>query len=244
MSEDFDKEAEREKLREKYGDEDAQREATQHMSELLLKGATMTNQHCPNCGDPIFRHDGRTFCPTCNQDGDASAADTNADRTADANTDTTADAPTDGTADATANGKANASPTGGDPDRQRAGSDSSGRGETTQPVSEAGGDERRTIDVSSDAADDGDAAASGSSRRPRTTPGGDPADTDARAPSNVDAPDAVDPVAVDGDAVAAVETTLERFATAAARTDDAERAQECLAVVRDAAATLRSLRSE
>src|SRR6056297_1378770 len=62
---DFDKEAEREKLREKYGEEDQKRKATEQMSELLLKGATMTNAHCTDCGDPIFRYDGQEFCPTC-----------------------------------------------------------------------------------------------------------------------------------------------------------------------------------
>ncbi len=62
---DFDKEAEREKLREKFEQEDEQRAATEQMSELLLKGATMTNAHCTDCGDPIFRHDGQEFCPTC-----------------------------------------------------------------------------------------------------------------------------------------------------------------------------------
>jgi len=62
---DFDKEAEREKLREKFEKEDEQRQATEQMSELLLKGATMTNAHCTDCGDPIFRYDGQEFCPTC-----------------------------------------------------------------------------------------------------------------------------------------------------------------------------------
>jgi uncharacterized Zn finger protein (UPF0148 family) len=62
---DFDKEAEREKLREKYDDEEEKRAATEQMSELLLKGATMTNAHCTDCGDPIFRYDGQEFCPTC-----------------------------------------------------------------------------------------------------------------------------------------------------------------------------------
>ncbi|WP_324755840.1 Sjogren's syndrome/scleroderma autoantigen 1 family protein [Haloarcula sp. GH36] len=62
---DFDKEAEREKLREKFEKEEAEREATEQMSELLLKGATMTNAHCSTCGDPVFRYDGQEFCPTC-----------------------------------------------------------------------------------------------------------------------------------------------------------------------------------
>jgi len=61
----FDEEAERERLREKYERDQEKRAATQRMSELLLKGATMTNSHCDACGDPIFRHDGQEFCPTC-----------------------------------------------------------------------------------------------------------------------------------------------------------------------------------
>jgi uncharacterized Zn finger protein (UPF0148 family) len=76
---DFDKEAEREKLREKFEQEADKREATEQMSELLLKGATMTNAHCSDCGDPIFRYDGQEFCPTCekpvDRDGDAGAAE-------------------------------------------------------------------------------------------------------------------------------------------------------------------------
>jgi len=63
---DFDKEAEREKLREQLEEDEESRQHTRRMSELLLKGATMTNGHCDNCGDPIFRHDGQEFCPTCN----------------------------------------------------------------------------------------------------------------------------------------------------------------------------------
>ncbi|WP_135807185.1 Sjogren's syndrome/scleroderma autoantigen 1 family protein [Halorussus marinus] len=65
----FDKEAEREKLREKYGKDKQDRESTQRMSELLLQGATMTGKHCNNCGDPIFRSDGQEFCPTCQHEG-------------------------------------------------------------------------------------------------------------------------------------------------------------------------------
>lgn len=61
----FDKEAEREKLREKFARDEEKRESTRRMSELLLKGATMTNEHCDNCGSPIFRQNGREFCPEC-----------------------------------------------------------------------------------------------------------------------------------------------------------------------------------
>ena len=63
----FDKEAEREKLRKQLEREEENRRSTQHMSELLLKGATMTNKHCDDCGDPLFRYEGQEFCPTCGQ---------------------------------------------------------------------------------------------------------------------------------------------------------------------------------
>jgi uncharacterized Zn finger protein (UPF0148 family) len=62
---DFDKEAEREKLRKQFEEDKKKRESTERMSELLLQGATMTNRHCDTCGDPIFRYEGQKFCPTC-----------------------------------------------------------------------------------------------------------------------------------------------------------------------------------
>lgn len=64
---DFDEEAERERLREQYERDEQKRAATERMSELLLKGATMTNAHCETCGDPIFRYEGQLFCPTCEE---------------------------------------------------------------------------------------------------------------------------------------------------------------------------------
>jgi len=70
---DFDREAEREKLREKYEQDKQKREQSERLSELLLKGATMTDKHCDDCGDPIFRWDGQEFCPTCQQAGGAEA---------------------------------------------------------------------------------------------------------------------------------------------------------------------------
>ncbi|MFB6267451.1 MAG: Sjogren's syndrome/scleroderma autoantigen 1 family protein [Halodesulfurarchaeum sp.] len=65
MTEDFDKEAERRRLREKYEADREDRQVTERMSELLLQGATMTNTHCDQCGTPIFRYQGQAFCPTC-----------------------------------------------------------------------------------------------------------------------------------------------------------------------------------
>jgi len=69
MSEEFDKEAERERLREKYESESSDREITERMSQLLLQGATMTNTHCDTCGSPIFRYQGQEFCPVCQAEG-------------------------------------------------------------------------------------------------------------------------------------------------------------------------------
>lgn len=69
----FDREAERERLREKYENDQEDREQTQRMSELLLQGATMTNQHCDSCGNPIFRYDGQEFCAVCQQQTAAQA---------------------------------------------------------------------------------------------------------------------------------------------------------------------------
>jgi len=62
---DFDEEAERERLRERFEEDETEREATERMSELLLQGATMTNAHCSECGDPVFRYEGQEFCATC-----------------------------------------------------------------------------------------------------------------------------------------------------------------------------------
>jgi len=85
----FDEEAERERLREKYERDQEKRASTQRMSELLLKGATMTNSHCDACGDPIFRYDGQEFCPTCQAAGEE-AAERDAEGDADADAETTA----------------------------------------------------------------------------------------------------------------------------------------------------------
>lgn len=62
---DFDPEAEREKLREQFAQDQERRATTERMSQLLLQGATMTDSHCETCGDPIFRYDGQEFCPSC-----------------------------------------------------------------------------------------------------------------------------------------------------------------------------------
>ncbi|MFB6086339.1 MAG: Sjogren's syndrome/scleroderma autoantigen 1 family protein [Halodesulfurarchaeum sp.] len=79
MGENFDKEAERKRLREKYEADSADREVTERMSQLLLQGATMTNKHCDTCGSPIFRYQGQEFCPTCQTEADGAVAGAGAD---------------------------------------------------------------------------------------------------------------------------------------------------------------------
>jgi len=109
---DFDREAEREKLREKYERDKQKREVSERMSELLLQGATMTNRHCPECHSPVFRYEGREFCPTCQKeiteegellDADGQTGTQSAAEGAEADADTEhpdADADTDTEADA------------------------------------------------------------------------------------------------------------------------------------------------
>ena len=92
---DFDKEAERERLREKYEQEQAKREATEKMSELLLQGATMTNAHCSDCGDPIFRYDGQEFCATCEKAVDRAEDGADGGNDGDGDDDATGEGPDD-----------------------------------------------------------------------------------------------------------------------------------------------------
>jgi uncharacterized Zn finger protein (UPF0148 family) len=214
---DFDKEAERRRLREKYEAEAEDREATQHMSELLLKGATMTNSHCGTCGDPIFRYDGQEFCPSCNADGgqavenpdDAEDVAAAADAT-DVNVDATGHDATGAETDATA------------------GSAPGAAGTSSAGMAGAAGS----------AGSDRDAGAAGASQPASSTGTREPTP----APSTTREDDATPRRPVDGDdAVANVEATLQRFAALAADTDDPGRAQECLAVVKEAAETLDAL---
>ena len=222
MSE-FDKEAEREKLREKYGEDDQEREATQRMSQLLLQGATMTNRHCDNCGDPIFRQNGQEFCPTCQgeaagETGDA-AADVDAQTDAGAatgdadagSTDTAADVETEATetapdveADATASVRA----------ADTAGSDPAPNGVDASGAPSDAADRRRARETTTDARPTG--------RPSQSRPVG----------------------AADGleEAEGALTAALTRFARAASETDDPRRAKDHLAAAREAAEALAALR--
>jgi UPF0148 protein len=42
-------------------------EDVKRMADLLKSGATMLSDVCPNCGSPLFKVKGDTFCAKCNK---------------------------------------------------------------------------------------------------------------------------------------------------------------------------------
>jgi uncharacterized Zn finger protein (UPF0148 family) len=199
------------------------------MSELLLKGATMTNRHCEACGDPIFRHDGREFCPTCgNEVGGAEGADAGeaptdaAEVPADAGettVDATAAPETEGDA-AAANGSVESDTTGADP------ADSSAT-ETAQP--------RSSSSVATQSQNSSPQRAEAQRTAPQTA---EPSRSDSlRSPPSRSADDAESV----GAARASLTRTLTRFARAAEEADDPRRARDNLEAAREAAEALAAL---
>jgi len=239
MSDGFDKEAEREKLREKFAKDDEKREHTQRMSELLLKGATMTNRHCDDCGDPIFRQDGQEFCPSCHTvdaaavDGDPGAGAGAADAAGRSGVAAAEDSRTaaDAAAEPRASGGAPDAEPRSQPDTRAAGSrPQSARADTVSgpDPADAGhnGDRRVPRNPSQRTSQEshGDAAPA----RPRGEAGGS-ASPDAPGSEGV------------ADARESLARTLTRFARAAESTDDPRRAREHLRAAREAAETLAAL---
>jgi len=229
---DFDKEAEREKLREKYGDDEANRETTEQMSELLLKGATMTNAHCNNCGDPIFRYDGQEFCPTCQQPVDRGEADEAADADED-NIEVTT--PSDeatvqfgGEPDSEASGQSNAD----EQPSASAQSPSNGRpAEESQPT-------HRTVEQSHSAPSVDPASTATESAATRQ-----PSDPEPTATESVSSgTDATATTGTASDHLASAQVllaqTVEEYAKRARETDSPRQAQEYLEAAREAAETL------
>ncbi|WP_254766317.1 Sjogren's syndrome/scleroderma autoantigen 1 family protein [Salinilacihabitans rarus] len=223
---DFDKEAEREKLREKYERDEADREATRRMSDLLLKGATMTNTHCGTCGDPLFRQDGVTFCPTCHG-GPAGVEGPDLEREPEA-AGAEADRP--------------------DAEGETEAADASTKPEPTDATGPGGADSPSEIEVATAASDPADAspgaadaAESGDRTARASESSADRRGTDRRGR---DRPAASSP-AVSGDLEAgrdALVAALERFAREAAETDDPRYALECLEAAREASEALAALR--
>ena len=238
---DFDKEAEREKLRKKYADDEDKRANTKRMSELLLKGATMTNQHCDTCGDPLFRHNGQTFCPTCQAgaqqaaddgatqqpvaDGDTQPSADDAQPTADKNAPSTAQQPTsqpsvDGNAGSTTQQSPASQPSAQQPPTEQ----STNQPSTPQPsATDRQPEPPATNGRASDAAS---SAAAGSATQ------GSPVDNEAAPPADLTT------------ARQSLVGTVTRFSQQAAKADDPRRAKELLTAAREAAETLRALEFE
>ncbi|MFB6268628.1 MAG: Sjogren's syndrome/scleroderma autoantigen 1 family protein [Halobacterium sp.] len=223
----FDEEAVRRELREKYEDDD--REETERMSELLLQGATMTNQHCDHCGTPIFRYDGRAFCPNCQH------ADQQAQAQAQA-----AEQPQDGqqaqSVDESAGQPAGQSQ--GQPTDQTAGqptgqSQREPRADRRQAHSQQSTPEQaRTQNGNREAAATPSQTASSQSTPSQTAPSqGAPTQT---TPSQGAAPS--------GEAADALESSISALARRAAGSDDPRRAREYLEAAREAAEALDALR--
>jgi len=212
---DFDKEAEREKLREKYEADEQERQHTKRLSDLLLKGATMTNQHCSQCGDPIFRHEGQEFCPSCGTGRGDDATGGDETRTGGDAANGTA-RPEGATADDTAAGSA---PTGSTAasvtadDADRTGEPRGNAPATRGPTSARGSTPAR-----------------GSTRGPNVVE-----EPDAASEAAGDAPAEL------GAARASLARTVAKFARAAEATDDPGRARDHLKAAREAAEAVDAL---
>lgn len=216
---DFDKEAERRKLEERFAEEEEKREQTERMSELLLQGATMTDTHCNECGNPLFRYDGQTFCPSCqqtvNETADTEVAPAEAaPGNEPESTDETGS--TDGTANAT-------------PDDQQVASGESRTRTTNGRVPSRSGESRSRDDGVSPS--DSQPSVQGRNTVPSGT-------NDAARAATADGT-TNDLVAAE----ASLSRLLRRQSETAEKTDDLGRAREHLAAAREAATALDAVRS-
>ncbi|WP_306054879.1 Sjogren's syndrome/scleroderma autoantigen 1 family protein [Natronococcus wangiae] len=248
---DFDKEAEREKLREKYERDKAEREATQRMSDLLLKGATMTNKHCGTCGDPLFQQDGTTFCPSCHGNPDAvqgselearsaeeSATDGSTARSATEPDDS--DRPQPGTADDDSTTVEDASDA--DPE---APPERTGQTVETDPAGDPGD---QPPSPPSRSTPERDVRTQSSETEPSRRSETNRAQSDehhaesGRTPPANASPSSASPSGGLEAAHGSLVVALEKFAREAAETDDPRYAKECLEAAREAGETLDVLR--
>ncbi|WP_434521406.1 Sjogren's syndrome/scleroderma autoantigen 1 family protein [Halorubrum sp. AS12] len=248
MSDEFDKEAEREKLREKFAEDEKKREHTQRMSELLLKGATMTNRHCDNCGDPVFRHDGREFCPTCGNEAGGAAGEGAGEVPAAGGAESSGDAGAAAEGGVDAGAAENDSV---DPDAAR----SADAAETARPDPNVEAVDSVANEPAGSGSSPQSTTPSRQSESPQSTPpqrsgsqraesqrsesqrsGSQRSETQRSAPS-----DSVDDAEGIGAARASLTRTLTRFARAAEETDDPRRARDHLEAAREAAEALAAL---
>lgn len=220
----FDREAERERLREKYEQDKQRREATERMSDLLLKGATMTNRHCGTCGSPIFQHEGQAFCPTCQEpvgEGDQQEGGRQAQ------------AQDQQAGQGSQQAAAGSEPAAADTDEPAAGSPVDGEPDGDVRPTEADAPERtRGASGIPSASGESSARAGASDATPRGGPSG----------SRAEAPGAPAGKGDLGSARASLTRTLSELARQAEATDDLGRKRDYLATAKEAAETLRAVR--
>ena len=223
MSEDFDREAEKKRLREKLEDDQESRKATEHMSDLLLKGATMTNHHCDTCGDPIFRYDGQEFCPTCGEtvENDSSMSDSAENVETDDGGEGDNDV-TDGDNDT--------------PERDDDGTGAKGRIAAGEPGDNGGLSDVEPSPARHEGAAGESERATGAGASPAPSSGGSAERNGRRAPetSRSERPSGGDL----GEARASLVRTLSDLTARAEATEDPRRARDLLAAAREAAETL------
>ena len=229
---DFDAEAERKRLREKYEAEEESRKQTQQMSELLLKGATMTNRHCGECGSPIFQYEGQEFRPNCQH---ATGPDAGSEAGTDAEDGAGTDAGSEAGTDAEEPAGADAAAAGSGADAGGAGAAETGSGADPETETTTGGAPSNGV---------GDTGATVSPGRDHTV-----------GRRVADAPAAGDPATAERPPTAGNEgaaptrqaaresllAALTRHAGLAADTDEPRRATDHLAAAREAAAALDEL---
>ena len=238
---DFDKEEERERLREKYEQDKQKREASERMSELLLQGATMTNQHCPECHSPVFSYEGTEFCPTCQREVTAEG-----DLAGDADDGTAAPA------DTPTNGEAGTRPEAGGAEADDADTGTgAGAREPAEPADDGAGrpaGDARTADERATARE----GRTGADRRVESDDEETrPAPARERQPARVDPPARREEPTADragadreglDDAEAALIREIANLTRRAEETRDVGRKREFFAAAREAAETLETVR--
>lgn len=199
----------------------------------------MTNSHCNTCGDPLFRQNGTTFCPSCHggpEGVDASAAVANPDDGGEG------PQPAGENGRSAANGP-DAQPPSAGPRSGEADASAPPRAETPAAEtdeSSATGSEMHAFDPEASPTNpDGRPAPEPAGRQSRRS--GDPGRRRSPETSDRSAPSPPADGDFDG-AAASLRAALERFAREAATTDDPRYARDCLEAAHEAADALAALR--
>lgn len=237
MSE-FDWDAERERLRKQYERDKEKRAATERMSELLLQGATMTNAHCTECGDPIFRSDGQEFCATCERPVVRQEADDADETDDDSSTTVEVTSPSDESRVVFGDQSAeNVAEEGADIEEPTTGE--TGDGDSSHTAAHRSGEAEQTEQSASRGAET-DGQDQGARRGGETAGPAQPTHSTTASDQHVK-----DEVAVGSGSLEPARTsltqTLVRYSQRAEQTDDPRQAREYLRTAREAAETLAAL---